>query len=336
VRDATRRRFLRGGLGLVGAGLLAGCTAPPRAVDLPTRTVRLGYLRWGSDDRVSTQRLAALRDGLGELGYVEGRNLLLELRVTPDAERLPELATELVRLPVDLIVAQPTRASLVAKAATTSIPVIFPYAGDPVETGLVASLARPGGNVTGLTQLAPELAPKRLELLREVLPTLIRVAILWTAPNPAKVLEQGQLQAAAGTLGLKIQSLPVREAADIGAALEAALIGQAQALVPLVDPVVSARRAEIVEFVTRHRLLSISETRDFVDDGGLLSYGADIVSLYRRAATYIDRILKGDTPADLPVERPTTFELLINLRAAQTIGVTIPPAVLQQATEVIQ
>ncbi len=283
-------------------------------------------------------RTEAFRQGLRELGYVEGKNIVIEWRSAEGrADRLPALAAELVRLKVDVIVTGgplPTRA---AKEATSTIPIIMSQDPDPVGNGFVASLARPGGNITGLSTLAPELSGKRLELLKEVVPRLSRVAVLGnsTVPGTAQALKETEL--VAGAFGVKLQFLDVLGPKDIATAFRAASKGRAQAVLMMVAGVVfSAHRTEILQLALKSRLPVIYTERESVEVGGLMTYGVSLTDLSRRAATYVDKILKGRTPADLPVEQPMKFEFIVNLKAAKAIGLTIPPNVLVQADRVIR
>ncbi len=293
ARCRSRRYFLRVSLALASLSLVAGCGIQLPAAQPGAQVHRVGYLRLGADTPTEAERFVAFRDGLRDLGYLEGQNLVLEIRRTESPDRLPELAAELVRLPVDVIVAAPTRAAQVAKAATSTIPIVFPFAGDPVELGLVDSLARPGGNVTGLTQVTLQLAGKRLELLKEVVPSLTRVAVLWSATGVVKIVEHKELEAAAQVLGLQLQSLPIRETPDLVPALESALAGGAEALVPLADPLVGSQIPRIAQFASGHRLPTIFENRALVDEGGLLSYGPNIANLPSRAERRGIRTTKG-------------------------------------------
>jgi putative ABC transport system substrate-binding protein len=251
------------------------------------------------------------------------------------AERFPGLAAELVRLGVDVILTRGTPAALAAKRATRTIPVVMASSGDPVRTGIVASLARPGGNVTGLSALATEIQGKQLEMLREVVPRLARVAFLFNMSNPVLRVEWTEAEAAARTAGLEPQLLDVRSRRQLDVAPEAAVRKRADAVVVGIDGLVQANRGPIAAALTRRRLPAISRAREFVDAGGLLSYGVHYADLYRRAAAYVDKVLRGVHPADLPVEQPTKFELVINLRTAHALGLNIPPSLLQRADQVI-
>ena len=304
------------------------------AAQPPGQVYRIGFL---STTPPPAHRWDALLDGLRERGYREGQNLVFERRFSEgNAERFPEFAAEMVRLRVDLIIVTTTPAALAAKHATQTIPIVIPTAIDPVEAGLVASLARPGGNITGLSILAPELNGKRLELLQAVVPGMTRVAVLWNAANPANASAWQETQAAAGALGLLLHSQDVRGSQDLEGAF--ALMAQAHpnALLVLGDALLAMHRQHIAEFATQQHLPSVFAEKESVVAGGLMSYEPSLPDLYRRAATYVDRILKGTKPADLPVEQPMKFELILNLKTAQALGLTIPPIVLFQADEVIQ
>jgi putative ABC transport system substrate-binding protein len=276
-------------------------------------------------------------DTLRQLGYVEGNNLTLVHRYAENRlDRLPGLAAELVSLKVDVIMAAGTLAPLAAKRATSTIPIVMMAAGDPVGSGLVTSLARPGGNVTGMSLMAPDLGGKRLELVKEVLPGVSRVAVLWNAANPYSALVFKETVSAAQTVGVELQSLDIREPADIGGALEAATGQHADALITVEDPLTVDLRKEIAKFSADHRLPAISGLRAFADSGGLMSYGADLSDMTRRSVVYVDKILKGAKPSDLPVEQPTKFELVINLKTAKSLGLTIPSLLLARADDVIE
>src|SRR5712692_2523844 len=304
------------------------------AAQPPGKVYRIGFL---STDPPPARGWDALLDGLRERGYLEGRNIVFERRFSEGkAERFPEFAAELVRLRVDLIIVPTTPAALAAKNATQTIPIVILTAIDPVGAGLVVSLARPGGNITGLSVLAPELSGKRLELLQEVVPGLTRVAVLWNAANPANAAAWEETQAAARALGLLLHSQEVRGPQDLEGAFALTAKVRPEALLVLPDSLITMYRPQIVEFVTQQHLPSVFSTREWVVAGGLMSYGPSIPDLYRRAATYVDKILKGTKPADLPVEQPMKFELVLNLKTAQALGLTIPPIVLFRADEVIQ
>jgi putative ABC transport system substrate-binding protein len=308
----------------------------PAEAQQPKKVPRIGWLT-GAPLSANAERREAFRQGLRELGYVEGKNIVVEWRAAEGKlDRLSALAAELVRLKVDVIVTTgptPTRA---AKEATVTIPIVMAQDIDPVGTGFVASLARPGGNITGLATLAPEISGKQLELLREILPRLSRVAVLWASSNPGNAQQLKETERAAGALGVKLQHLDVLGPKDIETAFRTASKGRADAVLVLQSGVVIAHRTEIPELAIKSRLPAIYPRSEFVEDGGLMSYGASFTDMDRRAATYVDKILKGAKPADLPVEQPTKFELIINLKAAKQIGLTIPPNVLVRADKVIR
>jgi len=279
----------------------------------------------------------AFVDAFQALGWVEGKNVIYEDRFAENQlDRLPDLAAELVRLNVDVITAGGTLAPLAAKRATSTIPIVMTSAGDPLGSGLVTSLARPGANVTGLSLMAPELGGKRLELLKEILPGLNRVAIIWNAANPYSALVFKETQRAAQVLNIQVHSLEVRHPGELGDALEAATRQHASALITVEDPLTLNHRQQIADFAAKNRLLAIYGLREFADAGGFLTYGAHIADLMRRSAGYVDKILKGAKPADLPVEQPTKFELVINLKTAKTLGLEVPPTLLARADEVIE
>ena len=282
--------------------------------------------------------IEAFRQGLREHGYVDGKNFVLEPRYgEARAERLPELARELVSLKVDVIVTTIDTAIAAVKRETQTIPIVMVSSTDPVGTGFVASLARPGGNVTGLSRDLPELSGKRLELLREAVPRLSRVAFIWNPGVAGAALEYKETEGAARSLRLSLQSVEVSRADDLNRAFSAVTKGRAEALILAgSNPVLFANRDQLVSFAQRNRLPSMFPIKEFVDAGGLISYGASNVDQWRRAATYVDKILKGAKPADLPVEQPTKFELVINLKTAKALGLTIPQTILLRADEVIQ
>jgi putative ABC transport system substrate-binding protein len=278
-----------------------------------------------------------LFDGLRELGYVEGRNLIVERRYAEGhADRFPEFAAEMVRLKVDVIIVVTTPAALAAKKATATIPIVHPAAIDPVGTGLIASLAHPGGNVTGLSVLNAELSAKRLEVLKEVVPGLSRGALLWNAANPANTLAWKESEGAARALGVALQSQEVRDPKDFEGAFAMMAQQRPDVLLVLQDALTLEYRKEIIAFALRMRLPSMFVGKEWVVEGGLMSYGDRLPERYRRAADLVDRILKGEKPADLPVEQPTKFELVINLKTAKAIELAIPPALLARADEVIE
>jgi len=325
-----RRDFIKGIAGLATAWPL-GARAEQTA-KLPS----LGFLTAGSPGSGSLG-LPALLEGLRQLGWIESKTIVIEYRYAENRnDRLPELAAELVRLNVDVIVAAGTLAPLAAKHATTTIPIVMTSAGDPLGTNLIASLARPGGNVTGLSLMSPDLAGKRLELLMKIVPQLERVAVIWNAANPYPAEVFRETENAARQMKIEVQSLEVRMPNDIDNALEADVLKKANALITVEDPLTQNYRKQIADFAVMHRLPALSGLRGYVDAGGLVSYGPDLANLYRRAAGYVDKILKGAKPSDLPVEQPTKFELVINLKTAKTLGLTVPQTLLVAADEVIE
>jgi putative ABC transport system substrate-binding protein len=297
------------------------------------KIARIGVLSPGSPG--PSPLLAAFRQGLRELGYVEGQNIAIEYRFAeakPDP--LSDLAAELVRLKVDVILTVNTAASQAAKNATKTIPIVFTYVADPV--GLVASLARPGGNITGLTTLAAELSEKRLELLKEALPGISRVAYLWNSDNPTATRVFRETERASPQFGIQLQPLKVQGPDEFQNAFKVASGKRAGVLFVWEDAVLLPHRTRILDLAAKHRLPAASQYREFAEAGGLLSYGPNLPDEFRRAATYVDKILKGTKPADLPVEQPTKFEFVINLKTAKQIGLTIPPNVLVRADKVIK
>jgi putative ABC transport system substrate-binding protein len=318
----------------VGMSLLA---APLRlAAQQPQRVPRAGYL-FSFTPAEARHLWEACRQGLRELGYVEGQNIMLEPRwADGHHERLPELAADLVRLKVDVIVSAATPASRAAKAATSSIPIVIVAVGEPVKMGLVASLARPGGNVTGLSLLTTELSGKRLELLGQVVRNMPRVAILMNPDNPVTAVFVEETRVAAQKLGVQLQALEVRNPREIEHVFDAAPGERAAGLIVFDDPVLFSHRKQIVALAAKRRLPAMYGFREFVDEGGLMSYGPDRVDHYRRTALYVDKILRGAKPADLPVEQPTKFELVINLKTAKALGLTIPPSLRLQADQLVE
>jgi ABC-type uncharacterized transport system substrate-binding protein len=297
---------------------------------------RIGYLTTSFASEV-TGRINALQQGLRELGYLEGKNIIIEYRYAEGkSDLLPALANELINLKVDLIVTHGFPPARAAKQATKTIPIVMAVIGDAVGAGLVASLARPGGNITGLTSISSELYGKRLELLREVSPNISRVAILSSETSPATEIAMKEIKVAANALGVQLQTLQVRSPNDFESAFVSSTKGGSGALIVLQGPLTSSYRKRIVELAAKSRLLVTYHESEFTDAGGLMSYGVSYSDMYRRAATYVDKILKGAKPADLPVEQPMKFELVINLKTAKQIGVTIPPNVLARADRVIR
>jgi putative ABC transport system substrate-binding protein len=333
MRHSSRRQFLQGSLVLGGVALLAGCGIPSGPPARPSQLHRIGFLSQGTPQPAHE----GLRQRLRELGHVEGQNLTIEYRFAEGrSDRLPELAAELVRLGVDIIVAVANPAIQAAKQATGTIPIIMAPTSDPVGQGLVTSLARPGGNVTGFSNLAPELSGKRVELLKEAFPRVARVGVLWNVGNSANALAFRDTEAAAGVLKVEMVSLEVRGTEDFDGAFNMATHSGADALITLQDPLLNTQRTQIADFAATHRLPAMYHMREYVEVGGLMAYGASLIEMYRRAASYVDQIFKGAKPADLPVEQPTGFEFVVNLEAARALGLTIPPSVLQQATEILQ
>jgi putative ABC transport system substrate-binding protein len=282
--------------------------------------------------------LEAFKEGMRERGYVEGERVIFETRFGEGrSERVREMAAELVRLKVDIIVTATDQAIAAVKQQTLTIPIVMANSTDPVGTGFVASLARPGGNITGNSAMSPELSGKRLELLREIVPRLSRVAILWDPAIRGAVLDYRETESSARSLRLQLQSVEVSQVGDLNHALSTVAASRAEALiVPAVSPLVFANRSQIASFAQRNRLPVIYGTKQFVDAGGLMAYGPNAADPWRRAATYVDRILKGAKPGDLPVEQPSKFELAINLKTAKAIGLAIPPSLLQRADHIIQ
>jgi putative tryptophan/tyrosine transport system substrate-binding protein len=296
----------------------------------------IGFFTAGSPG-AGSPGLPAFVERLRQLGWIEGKTFAIEDRYAENRlDRLPELAAELVRLNVDVIVAAGTLAPLAAKHATATIPIVMASAGDPLGSGLVNSLARPDGNVTGLSLMSPDLSAKRLELMKRIVPNIARVAVIWNADNPYPALVFKQTENAARQLTIGIQSLEVRTPDDVNGALGAAVQEKANALITVEDPLTQACRKQIADFAAKNRLPTISGLRTYVDAGGLLSYGPALADLYRRAADYVDKILKGAKPSELPVEEPTEFELVINLKTAKALGLTIPPDILAIADAVIE
>jgi putative ABC transport system substrate-binding protein len=315
----------------------AVAAAPMFATAQETRKLpRIGFLG-NSTAILEANLLGPFRAGLRDHGYVEDRNIVIEYRwADGNYDRFPSLIAELIALKVDVIVTAGTPAALAVKKATSSIPLVMVAVGDPVGTGLVASLARPGGNATGLTSIAPELEGKRVELLQKALPGVSRIAVLWNPANAYQIASEKEAQAAGRTLRMSIVSLPVRSRDELDAAFAVIIKERANAIVVLADRLFLHNRERIADFVTRNRLPGMNAYRELVEAGGLMSYGPSYALMHRQAAGFVDKILKGAKPADLPIEQPAKIELVINLKAAKAIGVTIPPSVLVRADEVIQ
>jgi ABC-type uncharacterized transport system substrate-binding protein len=302
----------------------------------PTKVPRIGFLD-PTARAVSEARIEAFQQGLRKFGYTEGKNIAIDYRFAEGrSERLHDLASELVHLKVDIIITRAIPGAVAAKQATTTIPIVFVGVADAVGAGLIASLAHPGGNITGLTSLAPELSGKRLELLKETFPKVSRVAVLRNPSNPGDPILWKETQSAAQTLGMQLQSVEVRNEKDLENAFDSATKAGSQAFLALTDPLLQSHRKQIVDFAAKSRLPAIYPDSEYVEAGGLMSYAANAIEFYARAATYVDRILKGAKPADLPVEQPTKFELVISLKTARQIGLTIPPNVLARADRVIK
>lgn len=324
----SRRRFIAGSLALF---------TPLRANAQPTKKIhRIGLLERIPEVQ-NAASINALRHALGELGYAEGQNLETMYRSADgDDERFPGLAADLARLRPDLILARGTPASLAAKEATRNIPVVMVGVADPVGVGLIATLARPGGNVTGLSSSNVEIYPKRIQLLKELVPKLARIGFLFNMNNPAGRQNWNEIGAAARAIGVVPQLLDVRRAEDLGLAFETAARQRVDALVVGLDGITHANLRTIIELAATHRIPAIYSAREFADAGGLIAFGVNYTDFYRQAGRFVDKILKGAAPSDLPVERPTTFELVINLKTARQFGITIPQSVLLRADRVIE
>jgi len=328
--DKKRREFIT----LLGSAAVAW----PRSARAQQagKVYRIGFLSAGAEVR-PPNFWSVFVSGLQEAGWIEGKNIVFDRRYAENRlDRLPELATELVRLDVDVIVTIGTLAPMAAKRATTSIPIVMVNAGDPVGSGLVTSLARPGGNVTGMSLMAPDLGGKRLELLKEILPALSHVAIIWNAANPYSALVFDETQAAAKKLRLELRSLEVRGPDDFDSALAATIGKSVEALVLVEDPLTFNHLNKVADFCTDNRLAAIYGLREFADAGGLMTYGANQADLFQRSVGFVDKILKGLRPSDLPVQQPTKFDLVVNLKTAKALGLTIPPTLLARADEVIE
>jgi putative ABC transport system substrate-binding protein len=326
----TRRAFLQSAVASGAFILLSSCEKPAKAR-------RIGFLAVGSREGRAFL-IEGLREGLREHGYIEGGNVVIEYRFSENRnDRLPELAAELVALKVDLIVASGSPASFAAKEATDTIPIVMPSLNaDPVATGLIASLARPGGNITGITEMAPQLSGKRMQLLKDVVPALSRVAVFWNPVNPAYGPILKDLEAAAQTIAVELRRLEVRVPEDFESAFATAVRHRAGALIAPGDPLVTNRPRMFADLALKYRLPTMGENKEMAISGSLLSLGPDIVDSYRRSAAHVDKILKGAKPGDLPMEQPTKFDLLVNLKTARALGLSIPSSVLLQATKVIE
>ena len=323
------------------SGIALGLLAAPHAVEAQQAGQKVPHIGILTLQRFSDPNLpdlwGAFRQGLRDLGYVEGRNIALEYRAAEGKlERLPDLAAELVRLNVDIIISESTPATAAAKKATATIPIIMESVGDPVGAGFIASLAQPRTNLTGFSLMSVDLAAKRLELLKALIPKVSRVAVLWNPTNPAQKLMLPEAEVAARALGLTLQPVGLVDPGALESAFETIIKGQAHALMVFEDSVTVTNRRRIVELVGRHRLPAMYGLKLFVEVDGLISYGPNQFEQYRRAAGYVDKILKGAKPGDLPIEQPSKFELVISLKTAKTLGLTIPQSLLQRADEVIE
>ena len=333
MRGWSRRGFLRGGLTLAGLGLLPGCGATVTSWSQPGRLHHIGWLVSGALTS-NMGNLEAFRHGMRELGYVEGQHFALEVRSAEGKlEPLAELATELVRAKVDVILTSGNDSASIVQRVTRTIPIVFASASDPVENGLIASLARPGGNATGLTQEAGDESSKRLELLKQAAPGLSRVVGLWSQPAARRL---GQSEVAARELGVQVLPLELQNPDDLALVLAGATTWGADGLIAVGGARLGAVSPQIVDFAAQHRLPAMYFQGTVADAGGLMTFGPSGSDNYRLAASFVDKLLKGASPADLPVQRPTKFDFIVNLKAANVIGLTIPLSVLQQATEVIQ
>jgi putative tryptophan/tyrosine transport system substrate-binding protein len=331
VSNIKRREFIT----LLG-GAAAAWPVVARAQQAAAKISRIGFLG-NSTAQLEANLVGPFREGLRALGYEEGRNIAIEYRWAEGKyEGFPALIAELIALNVEVIVTAGTPASLAVKNATRTIPLVMVAVGDPVATGLVASLARPGGNITGLTSISVEMEGKRLELLREVVPKVSHIAVLWNAASPIQVIEEGEVRAAAQVLGIKMLSLGVRNREEIDDAFATIIRERPDALLVLADRLFLHHRTRIMDFAAQERLPGVHAYRELVEAGGLMSYGSSYADMHRRAATYVDKILKGAKPADLPVERPVKFELVINLKTAKALGLEVPPTLLGRADEVIE
>ncbi len=332
AREAKMKRRAAVHMATLALGLLVAF--PAAAAQAPAKVPRIGFLVFVS----SETRYRGFLQGLRELGYREGENIAVEFRSADGSfERLSDLADELVRLHVDVIVAGSREGAKAAQRAASTIPIVMANAGDPVGLGLVASLARPGGNITGLSSMSAELSGKRLELLKEVVPGLRRLGVLWDQDAPHNVVALKELKAAAESVKVDVRSLPVRPPVpEITKAFGIAKNWRADALISLDNALLFSNRTRIIALAARYRLPAVYGYREFPEAGGLLAYGPSRYDLYRRAATYVDKILKGAKPADLPVEQPTRFELVVNLKTAKALSLTIPQTVLIRADQVIQ
>jgi len=335
---AFRRDGLRSVL-LVGLSVTLALGFPcfPPQTDAQGKVRHIGYLSPGPPPGGGFHSIEPFREGLVKVGYVLGQSLVIDERYASGKDDLlPDLAAELVRRKPDLIVTVGDQATAAAGKATRDIPIVMAASTDPVGSGLVASLARPGGNITGLTTLSPELGGKRLELLKQVVPSVSRIAVLWNANNRGKAAELRELKTAAHRLAITVWSVEIRGEADFERAFRMISRERTDALLTLREPVISGHRRQIVQFAVRNRLPDMHVGSEWADGGGLMAYGPSVREIFRRSAVYVDKILRGTKPADLPIEQPTTFELVINVKTAKMLGLTIPTAILQRADRVIE
>ncbi len=322
-----RREFIR---------LVGGAAAWPVAAHAQPKIPRVGFMG-NSTAALEANLVGSFRDGLRELGYEEGRNIVIEYRWADGKyERFPTLIAELIVAKVNVIVTAGTPAALAVKKATTTVPLVMVAVGDPVGTGLVPSLARPGGNLTGLSSIAPDLEGKRLDILREVVPTLSHVAMFFNSLNPFHVASMRQAHAAAQAMGIKLQEHDIRKSEDLDGAFAAIRKERPDALLILADRVFLHNRQRMMDFTEEQRLPNVNAYKELVEAGGLMSYGPSYEDMHKRAAIYVDKIIKGAKPADLPIEQPSKFTFVVNLKAAKALGVTIPPSLLTLADEVIE
>jgi putative tryptophan/tyrosine transport system substrate-binding protein len=331
-----RRSLLRAGLAMAGLGLLSGCgviSIPSRG---STRVRRIGILSPGPRDDVATMMIAPFLDGLRELGYAEGRDVAIEDRLSDSRDQFPDLAAELVSVGVDVILTRGIVAAIAAKEATATIPIVAAALGDPIGGGVVTSLQRPEGNVTGLSTLSTGIVAKRLQLLKEIAPSTTRVGVLTTNPESRSSTSRLAELDAAQPLNIRVHVLAVRTPDDLAGAFATAIGEHVDALLVPSGALTLNYRSLVVELAAHHRLPAFYEHREFADIGGLVSYGPNLPALYRRAASYVDKIFKGARPADLPIEQPVTFDFIVNVATARTLGLTVPQPVLIQATEIIE
>jgi putative ABC transport system substrate-binding protein len=332
---AVRRREFIGLLG--GFAATAGLWPLDARTQPPAKPRRIGILAVGPTDGQPTSVFQAFLQGMRELGWTEGHNLAIEWRfIEPSYERLPALAAELVAAPVDLIVASTAVPARAAKEATGTIPVVFIQVPDPVALGIVTNLARPGANVTGLSSIASDLTGKRLALVKEILPDAMNIAVLWNRPSEGSALVVQEMNRIKDQVGLGLEDIGVFDARELPAAFASARRARAAAVMVIDDPVMTSRRGKVVQLASEHALPVFSQYSEYVDDGGLVSYGPSLTAIYRRGAIYVDRILKGTKPSELPVEHPVVFEMVINLRTAKALGLELAPTLVARADRVIE